>query len=80
MAIISMAFKFIGGPFLMAAASLAIGLRGTQLRVAIVQVHIFLFEQCQMETLLLSSVFEKLTLINNSYYNMVPIRITCHEM
>ncbi|KAF4350910.1 hypothetical protein G4B88_029076 [Cannabis sativa] len=37
MAIISMGFKFIGGPFLMAAASLAIGLRHTQLRVAIVQ-------------------------------------------
>ncbi|XP_062106694.1 auxin efflux carrier component 8 isoform X2 [Humulus lupulus] len=37
MAIISMGFKFIGGPFLMAAASLAIGLRRTQLRVAIVQ-------------------------------------------
>ncbi|PON95892.1 Auxin efflux carrier [Trema orientale] len=37
MAIISMGLKFIGGPFLMAAASLAIGLRGTQLKVAIVQ-------------------------------------------
>ena len=46
MAILSMGLKFTGGPFLMAAASLATGLRGTQLRVAIVQVHIFLFEQC----------------------------------
>lgn len=37
MAALAMGLKFIGGPFLMAAASLAIGLRGTQLRVAIVQ-------------------------------------------
>ncbi|EXB30111.1 Putative auxin efflux carrier component 5 [Morus notabilis] len=37
MGVLAMGLKFIGGPFLMAAASLAIGLRGTQLRVAIVQ-------------------------------------------
>lgn len=43
-ALIAMGLKFIGGPFLMAAASLAIGMRRTELRVAIVQVHIFCFE------------------------------------
>ncbi|GMN42365.1 hypothetical protein TIFTF001_011575 [Ficus carica] len=37
MTLIAMGLKFIGGPFLMAAASLAIGMRRTQLRVAIVQ-------------------------------------------
>ncbi|KAK6928290.1 Membrane transport protein [Dillenia turbinata] len=36
-AIIAMAMKFLAGPALMAAASIAIGLRGTTLRVAIVQ-------------------------------------------
>ena len=38
-AILAMGLKFIGGPALMAVSSLAIGLRGTQLRVAIVQVR-----------------------------------------
>ena len=38
MAILSMALKFLGGPLLMAAASLAVGLKGTNFRVAIVQV------------------------------------------
>ncbi|KAL5582383.1 hypothetical protein UlMin_014825 [Ulmus minor] len=36
-AILAMGLKFIGGPALMAVSSLSIGLRGTQLRVAIVQ-------------------------------------------
>ncbi|KAK6913218.1 Membrane transport protein [Dillenia turbinata] len=36
-AIIAMTMKFLAGPALMAAASIAIGLRGTTLRVAIVQ-------------------------------------------
>ena len=38
MAVLAMGLKFIAGPLLMAAASLAIGLRETQLKVAIVQV------------------------------------------
>nr|AMQ09729.1 PIN auxin transporter [Boehmeria nivea] len=37
MAVLAMGLKFIAGPLLMAAASLAIGLRETQLKVAIVQ-------------------------------------------
>lgn len=43
LAILAMAVKFIMGPALMAVASYAIGLRGTIFKVAIVQVHIFLF-------------------------------------
>ncbi|KAJ6963794.1 hypothetical protein NC652_002182 [Populus alba x Populus x berolinensis] len=38
LALISMAIKFLIGPAVIAAASLAIGLRGDLLRVAIVQV------------------------------------------
>jgi auxin efflux carrier family protein len=36
---VSMAVRFLAGPAVMAAASLAIGLRGTLLRIAIVQVN-----------------------------------------
>lgn len=35
---VSMGFRFLAGPAVMAAASLAIGLRGSLLQVAIVQV------------------------------------------
>lgn len=37
-AVVSMAVRFLAGPAVMAAASIAIGLRGTLLHVAIVQV------------------------------------------
>lgn len=39
MAIIATVIKFLVGPLIMAGASLAVGLRGTLLRVAIVQVN-----------------------------------------
>lgn len=35
----AMAVRFLTGPAVMAAASIAVGLRGTLLRIAIVQVH-----------------------------------------
>lgn len=38
-AVLAMAMKFLAGPFLMAVPSVALGLRGTLLKVAIVQVH-----------------------------------------
>lgn len=37
----AMAVRFLTGPAVMAAASIAVGLRGTLLRVAIVQVTFF---------------------------------------
>ena len=41
MAMVAMAMKFIVGPALIAVASIAVGLKGTVLKVAIVQVHRF---------------------------------------
>lgn len=38
-AVLAMALKFLAGPFLMAVPSLTLGLRGTLLKVAIVQVR-----------------------------------------
>lgn len=38
-ATLAMAMKFVAGPLLMAAPSIALGLRGTLLKVAILQVH-----------------------------------------
>jgi auxin efflux carrier family len=38
----AMAIRFLTGPAVMAAASIAVGLRGTLLHVAIVQVHFLL--------------------------------------
>lgn len=40
MAAISMAFRFIGGPIVMSASSLVVGLRGVRLHASIVQVYI----------------------------------------
>jgi auxin efflux carrier family len=41
MAMVAMAMKFIVGPALIAVASIAVGLKGTVLKVATVQVHRF---------------------------------------
>lgn len=38
MALIGMAIRFVGGPLLMSTASFVVGMRGTHLRAAIVQV------------------------------------------
>lgn len=43
MAVLAMAIKFVGGPALMAVPAVAIGLRGTLFRVAIVQVQNYSF-------------------------------------
>lgn len=40
MAVIGMAIRFIGGPLVMSAASIAVGLKGVRLHTAIVQVII----------------------------------------
>lgn len=43
MAVLAMAVKFIAGPALMAVSSIAVGLRGTSFRVAIMQVQTYTF-------------------------------------
>lgn len=44
----AMAVRFLAGPAVMAAASLAVGLRGVLLHIAIVQVSKFCYKLCQI--------------------------------